>query len=79
MTASEIQPASKADHQPKFTISLRGRLAEKTCAINCKSRKDDILKELINLNFMGCLCYWEQPNTLVVGLLEDIGKYYPHW
>jgi len=79
MTYSEIQPISKVDHQPKFTISLRGRLAEKSCAIKCKFKRDELLKELIDINFMGCLCYWEQPNTLVVGLLEDIGKYFPHW
>jgi len=79
MINSEIQSVSKVDHQPNFTISLRGRLAENFCAINCKLTKDDILKELINVNFIGCLCYWEQPNTLVVGLIDDIGKYFPHW
>ena len=75
----EVLPMSFYDKKQTVTISYRGRLAEKASAINCTQGRESLLNELITSQFAGCLCFWDSENKLVIGLVEDVGLYYPHW
>jgi len=79
MSIQQILPVSIFDFDQSITISYRGRLAEKASAINCTAEILGVFDELVMTQFSGCLCYWEGKNKLVVGLIEDVGLYYPHW
>lgn len=79
MSNSELFPVSFFEEKQEVIISYRGRLAKEACDINVTGGKSSLLNDLIMNQFAGCLCYWEGKNTLVVGLIEDAGLYYPYW
>ncbi|MEE2651225.1 MAG: hypothetical protein VYE54_00755 [Pseudomonadota bacterium] len=77
--SQELLPLSIFQHRQELTISYRGSLAEKVSEINCKEKRDQLLQELAKSNFRDCVVYWDNLDTLVVGLLDDVGEYYPDW
>jgi len=79
MGNQEIMPISKFTDRQEISISYRGSLAKEASAIGCKKTRKRLIKQLISNEFANCICYWETPETLVVGLIEDIGLFYPHW
>ena len=74
-----VLPKSIQDCQEIITVSYRGQLAKEVNAIDCNNAKKVDLQGLISTNFSGCLCHFDNEGRFVIGRIEDLGKYYPHW
>lgn len=79
MPDTELLPIAISDVEQNITISYRGKLAEKVSAINCTRQRNAFFNSLMNRQFDGCLCFWDEEKRLVIGRIEDVGSFFPYW